>query len=163
MKIYNTKNISNFIGKICFIAEDLKIDLDFDKMSSNCWRVKLKLGPSKKYRRLGFMRKKDGSRSKVNAVCWHGYRDFMIELYKISPDFRIVSAQATYNNKEDFYSKYPATGQNNIGSMVDPLPYEEACYCNLNAVSVSAKEIAANDYNLSPSFWINKKRNELNQ
>jgi len=48
MKIYNTKNISNFIGKICFIAEDLKIDLDFDKMSGNCWRVKLKLGPSEK-------------------------------------------------------------------------------------------------------------------
>jgi hypothetical protein len=163
MKIYNTKNIWQFKSTLWTIAGKLGIDLDMNQISGNCHRVKLKLGPSKKYRRLGFMRKKDGTRSKVNAVCWHGYRDFIIQLYKISPDFRIVSAQATYNNKEDFYSKYPATGQNNIGSMVDPLPYEEACYCNLNAVSVSHKEIAANDYNLSPSFWINKKRNELNQ
>ena len=160
MKIYNTKNIPVALS-FMNIAKDLQINVDFDQVSGNCWRVKLKLGSSKKYQRLGFSRNKDGSRKKVNAVCWHGYRDFIIELYKISPDFRIVSAQATYNNKEDFYSKYPATGKNNIGSMVDPLNYEDACNCKPKAVTVSIQEIAANDYNLSPSFWINKKQNEL--
>jgi len=161
MKIYNTKNIPVALS-FMNIAKDLQINVDFDQVSGNCWRVKLKLGSSKKYQRLGFSRNKDGSRKKVNAVCWHGYRDFIIELYKISPDFRIVSAQATYNNKEDFYSKYPATGKNNIGSMIDPLNYEDACNCKPKAVTVSIKEIAENDYNLSPSFWINKKQNELN-
>ena len=162
MKIYNTKNIPVALS-FMNIAKDLQINVDFDQVSGNCWRVKLKLGSSKKYQRLGFSRNKDGSRKKVNAVCWHGYRDFLIELYNISGNnFRVVTAQATYNNKEDFYSTYPATGQNNIGSMVDPLPYEEACNCKPKAVTVSIQEIAANDYNLSPSFWINKKQNELN-
>ena len=101
---------------------NLELDLDMNQVSGNCHRVKLKLGPSKKYQRLGFSRNKDGSRKKVNAVCWHGYRDFLIELYNISGNnFRVVTAQATYNNKDDFYSTYPATGKNNIGSMVDPL------------------------------------------
>jgi hypothetical protein len=163
MKIYNTKNIWNFESTLWGIAGKLGINLDMNKISGNCHRVKLKLGQSKKYQRLGFSRNKDGSRKKVNAVCWHGYRDFLIELYNISGNnFRVVTAQATYNNKEDFYSIYPATGKKNIGSMVDPLPYEEACNCKSKAVTVSIKEIAANDYNLSPSFWINKKQNELN-
>ena len=42
--------------------------------------------------------------------------------------------------------------------MVQPLSYGNACFCNkLKAVSVSYKEIAENNYNLSPSYWINKK------
>ena len=163
MKIYNTKNIWQFESTLWGIAGKLGIDLDISQVSRNCHRVKLKLGQSKKYQRLGFSRNKDGSRKKVNAVCWHGYRDFLIELYNISENnLRVVTAQATYNNKEDFYSTYSETGKNNIGSMVDPLPYEEACNCKPKAVTVSIKEIAANDYNLSPSFWINKKQNELN-
>ena len=35
------------------------------------------------------------------------FKDFLIELYNISGNnFRVVTAQATYNNKDDFYSKY---------------------------------------------------------
>jgi hypothetical protein len=162
MKIYNTRGVTNFIGKLCYIAENLKIELDFSKVSGNCYRVKLNLGPEKKYQRLGFMRKKDGSRSKVNAVCWHGYRDFLKELYLISGTFRVVTAQATYNNIEDFYNKFESTGNNNIGSMVDPLPYRKACNCERNnSVTVTHKELAANNYNLDPKFWINKKNEEL--
>ena len=146
MKIYNTKNIWQFESTLYKISGKLGIDLDMNQVSGNCHRVKLKLG----------------SRKKVHAVCWHGYRDFLIELYNISGNnFRVVTAQATYNNKDDFYSKYPSTGQNNIGSMVDPLNYEDACNCKPKAVNVSIKEIAENGYNLSPSFWINKKQNEL--
>ena len=163
MKIYNTKNIWQFESTLWGIAGKLGIDLNMNQVSGNCHRVKLKLGKSKKYQRLGFSRNKDGSRKKVNAVCWHGYRDFLIELYNISANnFRVVTAQATYYNKDDFYLAYPATGKNNIGSMVDPLNYEDACNCKPKAITVSIKEIAENDYNLSPSFWINKKQNELN-
>jgi|TARA_R100000482_G_scaffold124748_1_gene78810 hypothetical protein len=162
MKIYNTKNIWQFKSSLWSIAGKLGIDLDMNQVSGNCHRVKLKLGTSKKYQRLGFSRNKDGSRKKVNAVCWHGYRDFLKELYLISGTFKVVTAQATYNNIEDFYNKFEATGNNNIGSMVDPLPYRKACNCErTNFVIVTEKELAANNYRLDPKFWINKKRREL--
>ena len=47
--------------------------------------------------------------------------------------------------------------------MVDPLPYEEACICKpkMSVVIVTHKEIAENDYNLSPQFWVNKKQSEV--
>jgi len=166
MKIYNTKDIWQFESTLWGIAGKLGIDLDMAQVSGNCYRVKLNLGKSKKYQRLGFTRNKDGSRKKVNAVCWHGYRDFLIELYNISGNsFRVVTAQATYNNKEHFYNTFPSTGSNNIGSMIDPLPYEEACICEpkMNVVIVTSKEIAENDYNLSPEFWINKKQSEASE
>ena len=164
MKIYNTKNIWQFESTLWTIAGKLGISLDMSQVSGNCHRVKLKLGPTKKYQRLGFMKNKNGSRRKINAVCWHGFRDFLIELYNISGNnFRVVTAQTTYNNKDDFYNKYQATGQNNIGSMIEPLHYEDACNCGPKAVTVSIEEIKANNYNLSPSYWINKKQNELNK
>ena len=155
MKIYNTKNIWQFESTLWTIAGKLGIDLDMSQVSGNCHRVKLKLGPSKKYQRLGFMKNKNGSRRKINAVCWHGFRDFLIELYNISGNnFRVVTAQTTYNNKDDFYNKYPATGENNIGSMIEPLHYEDACNCG--------PEIIASENNIG-SYWINKKQNELNK
>jgi len=164
MKIYNTKNIWQFESTLWTIAGKLGIDLDMSQVSGNCHRVKLKLGPTKKYQRLGFMKNKNGSRRKINAVCWHGFRDFLIELYNISGNnFRVVTAQTTYNNKDDFYNKYPATAATNIGSMIEPLHYEDACNCGPKAVTVSIEEIKANNYNLSPSYWINKKQNELNK
>ena len=164
MKIYNTKNIWQFESTLWTIAGKLGIDLDMSQVSGNCHRVKLKLGPTKKYQRLGFMKNKNGSRRKINAVCWHGFRDFLIELYNISGNnFRVVTAQTTYNNKDDFYNKYPATAATNIGSMIEPLHYEDACNCRPKAVTVSIEEIKENNYNLSPSYWINKKQNELNK
>lgn len=155
MKIYNTKNIWQFESTLWTIAGKLGIDLDMSQVSGNCHRVKLKLGPTKKYQRLGFMKNKNGSRRKINAVCWHGFRDFLIELYNISGNnFRVVTAQTTYNNKDDFYIKYPATGENNIGSMIEPLHYEDACNCG--------PEIITSENNIG-SYWINKKQNELNK
>tara|TARA_R100001443_G_C3343758_1_gene175076 strand:- start:561 stop:1058 length:498 start_codon:yes stop_codon:yes gene_type:complete len=163
MKIYNTKNIAAFGSTLNSIACNLGVKLSWNQVSNNCYRVKLNLGPEKKYQRLGFMRKKDNSRSKVNAVCWHGYRDFLKELYEIpGNNFRVVTAQATYNNKQDFYNKFESTGNNNIGSVMDPLPYRKACNCeDIRSVTVTHKELAANNYNLDPKYWINKKNEEL--
>ena len=59
MKIYNTKNIWQFESTLLSIAGKLGIDLDMSQISGNCHRVKLKLGASKKYQRLGFSRNKD--------------------------------------------------------------------------------------------------------
>jgi phenylpyruvate tautomerase PptA (4-oxalocrotonate tautomerase family) len=47
--------------------------------------------------------------------------------------------------------------------MIEPLHYEDACNCGPKVVTVSIEEIKENNYNLSPSYWINKKQNELNK
>ena len=159
MKIYNTRNKSDFENSINQIANKLEIEIDYNSISGNCYRVKLnKKKENKNYQRKGFYNNKNGTPRKVNAICWHGFRDFLTELYKIYSDLRVFTAQITYNNKEDFELKYPNTANINIGSMVQPLSYGNACFCNtLKAVSVSIEEIKANNYNLSPSYWINKK------
>ena len=159
MKIYNTKNKSDFVKSINQISNKLGMAIDYNSISGNCYRVKLvKKKENKNYQRKGFYDNKNGTPRKVNAICWHGFRDFLTELYKIYSDLRVFTAQITYNNKQDFELKYPDTATINIGSMVQPLNYEDACFCNkLKVVSVSYKEIAENNYNLSPSYWINKK------
>ena len=130
MKIYNTKNITNFETILNEIKLKLNIDIDFNSISKNCFRVKLnKKKENKNYQRTGFYNNKDGSPRKINAICWHGYRDFINELYTINENLRIVSAQATYLNKEDFLNKYPDTAYNNIGSIMQPMNYADACLC----------------------------------
>jgi hypothetical protein len=129
MKIYNIKTIENFVGKIEMIADKLKIKLDYDQVSSNCFRIKLNLDSSRAYQRTSTTLNKKGNYRKVHAVCWHGYRDFLIELYKLNPSIRVVTAQATYNNEHHFNATYGATGSNNIGSYIEPMEYQYACLC----------------------------------
>ena len=132
MKIYNTKNITNFNAILYEIKLRLNIEIDYNAISNNCYRVKLiKKKENKNYQRKGYYNNKNGTPRKVNAICWHGFRDFLIELYKLNSSFRVVTAQITYNNKEDFELKYPDTANINIGSMVQPLNYEDACFCNV--------------------------------
>ena len=94
-------------------------------------RIKLnKIKENKNYQRTGFYNNKDGSKRKVNAICWHGFRDFISEIYKFHPHVRVVSSTATYLNKQDFEYKYPNTAYKNIGSQIQPLEYHNACLCN---------------------------------
>ena len=173
MKIYNIKNKPDFVKSINQISNKLNIKLDYNLISKNCMRVKLvKTKENKNYQRKGFYNNKNGTPRKVNAICWHGYRDFLIELYKVYSDLRVFTAQITYNNKEDFELKYPDTANINIGSMVQPLKYGSACFCGseitlgtiksleplkIKSCVVSYQEIKENNYNLSPEFWLNKK------
>ena len=131
MKIYNTKNLTNFNIILHEIKLKLNIDIDYNAISNNCFRVKLnKLKENKNYQRTGFYNNKDGSKRKVNAICWHGFRDFISEIYKFHPHVRVVSSTATYLNKQDFEYKYPNTAYKNIGSHFEPMYYASACLCN---------------------------------
>tara|TARA_R100000781_G_scaffold14134_1_gene11964 strand:+ start:174 stop:587 length:414 start_codon:yes stop_codon:yes gene_type:complete len=130
MKIFNTKKIENFEDILIKISNDLNLIVDYKVVSNNCYNVKLKLDKSKKYQRTGYMTCKNGQKNKVNAVCWHGYRDFMIELYKISDNFKIKTCHIYYQNKQDFYNRYEDTGTVNIGSYIKPLYFEDSCLCS---------------------------------
>lgn len=63
------------------------------------------------------------------SACWHAHRDLMREIFTQYPEARLISAQAVYNGAADFTQKYLATGYKNIGSMMQPLTYEQACEC----------------------------------
>ena len=130
MKIYNTKEIyfSELLKKI---STKLNISIESNPISKNCYRVRvIKKKENKNYQRTGYYNNKDGSKRKVNAICWHGFRDFFIELYKYNNNFRVVTANITYTSGFDFYKNYNQTGYKNIGSMLEPLEYNKACLCN---------------------------------
>lgn len=66
---------------------------------------------------------------RINAACWHAYRDALQELFNTEPDAKVSTAFAKYHGAEQFSEKFPATGWANIGSMVQPVQYREACDC----------------------------------
>ena len=126
MKIYNTKNITNFETILNEIKLKLNIDIDYNTISKNCFRVKLnKKKENKNYQRTGFYTNKDGSPRKINAICWHGYRDFLSQLYSYNSGLRVVTMTATYKNSMDFYRNYEQTGYKNIGSVIQPKFYND--------------------------------------
>jgi len=130
MKIYNTKN-TNFSEILKHISTKLNICVESNPISKNCYRVKLvKQKENKNYQRTGYYNNKDGTPRKVNAICWHGFRDFLNELYLAYPLLRVVTSQTTYTNRTNFISTFKATGYNNIGSQIQPLEYHNACLCN---------------------------------
>ena len=97
--------------------------------------------------------------NKVSAICWHGFRDFMIAMYELDSNLRFVTAKATYKNKDDFYIKFPDTAYDNIGSLMNPINFGDACLCDVpNSVSVSANEIKDHPtYRMDPAYWIARK------
>ena len=85
------------------------------------------------YQRVGFSRAANGKRRRIASVCWHGYGQFMREVFRMDPDARISTGHETYRGLADFQAKAPATGDHNIGSQVDPMRFEDACLCPTTA------------------------------
>jgi len=160
MKIYGFKNNNIYTIDIFNLAEKLGIKAVIDTDSSNCFNVKLNRSNNDKYQRTGFMYSENLKRyNKVSAICWHGFRDFMIALYELDSNLRFVTAKATYKNKDDFYIKFPDTAYKNIGSLMNPINFGDACLCDVpNSVSVSANEIKDHPtYRMDPAYWIARK------
>ena len=67
---------------------------------------------------------------RIAAACWHAHRDVMKEIFANNPDALLVTALARYEGRDDFNDKFEATGDTNIGSMVQPLSMAEACDCH---------------------------------
>lgn len=86
-------------------------------------------GKPKPYQRAGFRVGKNGRRVIVNAVCWHGHRDFFRQLYYRCPEAIVKTGLATYNGAEHFERTFAATGYVNIGSQMSPLAAADACSC----------------------------------
>ena len=160
MKIYGFKNNNLNLNDIVKSANDLGIEANVIYNSSNCFNVKLNRSDNDKYQRTGFMYSENLKRyNKVGAICWHGFRDFMIAMYELDGNLRFVTAHTTYNNKDDFYIKFPDTAYKNIGSLMNHINFGDACLCDVpNSVSVSANEIKDHPtYRMDPAYWIARK------
>jgi len=66
---------------------------------------------------------------RVAAVCWHVYRDVLVEVFNINPDAKVKTAYAKYYGKQAFYDLFPQTAYLPIGSMVYPMTPVECCDC----------------------------------
>jgi hypothetical protein len=66
---------------------------------------------------------------RIPAACWHVHRDFMAAVFDLAPDAVLRSCRACYKGKDGFERDFPATGFANIGSMMQPLAYADACDC----------------------------------
>ena len=133
MFLYGIKNmdINNLRTDIYNICENLGIDCFIGTKSNNCFKIKLLRLKNNKYQRTGNFYSENLNRyNKVNSVCWHGFRDFIKAVYELNENFRFVTATTTYKNKDHFLETYPATGNKNIGSIFQPMYFQEACLCD---------------------------------
>lgn len=64
-------------------------------------------------------------------VCWHGYRDLFRAVFAKYPQATIRTGETTYKGREHFERTYQDTDRN-IGSLVSPFQYSEACDCKEN-------------------------------
>lgn len=70
-----------------------------------------------------------GADRRVNAVCWHGFRDFFRAVYRIEPGAVFSTAFDTWRGSEDFEARFRESGHKNIGSQMVPMAAAEACRC----------------------------------
>ncbi len=92
-------------------------------------KVNLPHGPAGSHLDRERYRRTSPSGQRVNAVCWHGFRDFFRALYRRTPEAIAKTALATYDGTEGFEETFPETGNRNIGSRFHPLCMADACVC----------------------------------
>jgi len=87
-------------------------------------------GKARPHRRVSAFPTRAGKERTIGGVlCWHGHRDFMARLFEAYPAAILSSCFARYEGRDGFLQDYPATGEQNIGSMYYPLKLQDACYC----------------------------------
>jgi hypothetical protein len=120
------------------IAENLGIRFDGNETHTkrqNLVRVNGRLLPPNDGRRNPYQRISASvfhDDRKVAAVCWHGYRDFMMQLFEDHPEARIVTTRQgyiSYNGLDDFKKKYQDTAWVEVGSKMYPRYACEVCIC----------------------------------
>lgn len=78
---------------------------------------------SKKGSRLGFPDPETGKQRHLINACWHAHGDFFDNLLKINPDAVIKANNRTIDKNGGNWEDW------NIGSLMYPLYYSEACEC----------------------------------
>ena len=66
---------------------------------------------------------------RIWAICWHGHRDFMRAVFRLDPDATFKTSVDTWDGSDDFEARHEFSGHRNIGSMMAPQSYADACHC----------------------------------
>ena len=74
--------------------------------------------------RLGFPDHDTGKQRRIVSACWHVHGDFFDALFSLVPNAVI---HATGNRIDQHQGNWI---DRNIGSMINPMYYSEACECN---------------------------------
>lgn len=74
---------------------------------------------------------------RIQAACWHAYRDGIRAVFDRNPDARVYTGMAKYIGVQGFEDNYPATANRNIGSMIQPAYMPDLCDCELYGIDVS--------------------------
>lgn len=122
------KNVSATQMEIALMRANYKYDnnLRFNRFDVNSQsidftlRVQSSKGPGHRLSHSG---------RRMVAACWHAHRDFMRAIFDIAPDAVLRSSMAVYRGKAGFEASYPDTGFRNIGSMMSPVNFKDACEC----------------------------------
>lgn len=79
---------------------------------------------------------------KIYAVCFHGHVKFFVEVFKLDPNARFYTALAASAGldtkvvtRESIDEFYDAVGDINIGSMIEPCLYSDACDCDADLIA----------------------------
>jgi hypothetical protein len=62
-------------------------------------------------------------------ACWHAYRDVLALLFTEHPTAIVRTGLEVYRGAAGFLADYPATGDKNIGSQMQPATMPEMCDC----------------------------------
>lgn len=60
------------------------------------------------------------------AISYEGHYVFMEAIFNRFPEAKLRSALAKYNGQDEFYRFAPIVGLTNVGSMINPVRYEDA-------------------------------------
>lgn len=105
-------------------AEEVGVSLDTSAKGRQ-FRVKVNPGAKpNRYQRINAI-----TGRKVNAVCWHGFRDFFRAVYRIEPNARFVTAVDTWSGSADFEARFRASGYRNVGTLTYPVQAIDNCTC----------------------------------
>lgn len=90
-------------------------------------RVTLRVKDSKgSGHRLGFTRNNDGNRRRLVSACWHVYGTFVDAIFEIAPDAKVSNGVTGKMDTVDSWYWH----DRQIGSMMDPIMYSDACDCD---------------------------------
>ena len=66
---------------------------------------------------------------RVNAVCWHGFRDFFRAAFRLAPDAVFRTALDTWRGSADFEARFRESGFRNVGAPIAPRYACDVCVC----------------------------------
>jgi len=126
--IVDSVAIKTYGGNIAAEVEHVGTRSRGARAGQHVYRVKLTARDSK-----GEGARRSWSGRRGPWTCWHAFRDVMAAWLLADPTAHIRTGVAVYDGARGFLSEFPATGDRNIGSMVQPVCMVDACDCEREA------------------------------